>query len=105
DAKVILLEENYRSTEIILRAANQIIEKNIHRKEKNLFTKKKGGAKIGLYSAYDEIDEADFISKKSEELIASGVAPEEIAVRYRANFQSRVREEAFLMRGVRYQIC
>ncbi len=104
EAKVVLLEENYRSTEIILNAANLIIEKNIHRKDKKLFTNKKGGAKIGLYAAYDETDEADFISRKSAELIESGVAPKEIAVLYRANFQSRVLEEAFLMREVPYQI-
>ena len=104
EAKVILLEENYRSTEVILNAANMIIEKNIHRKDKKLFTSKKGGAKIGLYAAYDEQDEADFISRKSAELISEGVRPEEIAVLYRANFQSRVLEEAFLMREVPYQI-
>ncbi len=104
EAKIILLEENYRSTEIILNAANRIIQKNIHRKDKNLFTSKKGGAKIGLYSGYDEIDEADFISRKSSELILNGVPPEEIAVLYRANFQSRVLEEAFLMRDIPYQI-
>ncbi|HZS43250.1 MAG TPA: UvrD-helicase domain-containing protein [Candidatus Paceibacterota bacterium] len=104
EAKIILLEENYRSSEIILQAANKIIQKNVHRKEKNLFTRKKGGAKIGLYSAYDEIDEADFISRKSAELIEGGVAPEEIAVLYRANFQSRVLEEMFLMREIPYQI-
>jgi DNA helicase-2/ATP-dependent DNA helicase PcrA len=104
EAKVILLEENYRSTEIILNAANRIIEKNIHRKEKRLFTEKKGGPKIGLYAAYDEIDEAEFIARKSAELIEGGVAPEEIAVLYRANFQSRVLEESFLGHALPYQI-
>jgi len=104
EATVVLLEENYRSTANILTAANDIIKKNKIRKEKNLYTKKEGGEKIGLYGAYDENDEAFFVAGKAAELIERGVAPKDIAVLYRANFQSRVLEEAFLHRQIPYQV-
>lgn len=104
DAKSILLEQNYRSTQTILTAANSIIVKNKQRKEKNLFTKNEEGERIGLFQAYDEVDEAHFIAVKAKELIASGVSPREIAVLYRANFQSRAIEEAFLAHDVPYQV-
>jgi len=104
DAKIVMLEENYRSTANILAVANDIIKKNKVRVEKNLFTKKEGGEKIGLYSGYDEADEANFVARKSAELIKSGVEPKDIAVLYRANFQSRVLEEAFLYANVPYQV-
>jgi len=103
-ARVILLEENYRSTKTILAAANDIIRKNVRRKEKNLFTKNPEGEKISLYSSYDEIDEARFITQTSAELIKKGVSPNEIAVLYRANFQSRVIEEAMLAENLPYQV-
>ena len=101
---LVLLEENYRSTQTILAAANSVIEKNVKRKDKTLYTKNDEGERIGLYSAYGEDDEARFIVEKAEELIASGVAPREIAVLYRANFQSRALEQAFMYRGVPYQV-
>jgi len=104
NTKVILLEENYRSTANILTAANDIIKKNKERKEKNLFTKKKGGEKIGLFQSYDENEESSFVAQKSKELIKSGVSPKDIAVLYRANFQSRALEEAFLTQDVPYQV-
>ncbi len=104
DSKIILLEENYRSTNNILEAANEVIKKNVHRREKNLFTRKEGGEKISLYGAYDESDEADYIARTSGNLIEKGVSPDEIAVLYRANFQSRVIEEAFLSRSLPYQV-
>lgn len=104
EAKVILLEENYRSTQTILSAANQIIQKNIYRKEKTLFTKNGEGEKIGLAINFDETSEATFIAEKARELIRNGTEPREIAVLYRANFQSRVLEEAFLHKSVPYQI-
>lgn len=103
-ATVILLEENYRSTQVILSAANEIIAKNVHRREKNLFTKNGEGEKITLYNAYDEADEANFIGNTSRDLIRDGVAPEDIAVLYRANFQSRALEEAFLNKNIPYQL-
>lgn len=104
DAEVITLEENYRSTKNILEAANTVIEKNTIRRKKNLFTENASGEKIGLYQGLDEISEAEFIASKAEELIKNGSSPEEIAVLYRANFQSRVLEEAFLSRGLPYQL-
>jgi DNA helicase II / ATP-dependent DNA helicase PcrA len=74
------------------------------RRKKNLFTKNTEGERIGLYTAYDESDEAAFIAGKSAELIDAGVKPSEIAVLYRANFQSRVLEEAFLGKNLPYQV-
>ena len=104
DAKVVVLEENYRSTQVILAAANKVIQKNKQRREKNLFTKNAEGEKIGVFAAYDEGEEADFIAEKAGDLIRSGVSPREIAVLYRANFQSRVLEEAFLTHSLPYQV-
>jgi DNA helicase-2/ATP-dependent DNA helicase PcrA len=103
-AKVVLLEENYRSTQNILAVANSIIKKNTNRVEKNLFTKNIEGEKISLYAGYNEVGEAQYIANKSKELIASGVSPREIAVLYRANFQSRALEDAFLSKSVLYQV-
>jgi len=104
NTKTILLEENYRSTQTILTAANTIIEKNKKRFAKKLFTKNQDGAKIGLYAGLEEGDEARFIAQKAKETIEDGSKPDEIAVLYRANFQSRVLEEAFLRAGVPYQV-
>ncbi len=104
DAKVTILEENYRSTQTILTAANRVIQKNKNRREKNLFTKNDPGEPIGIFGGYDEAEEADFIAERSKELIRSGVPAKEIAVLYRANFQSRVLEEAFLAHDVQYQV-
>lgn len=103
-AKVILLEENYRSTQNILAVANSIIKKNTNRVEKNLFTKNSEGEKVSLYAGYNEAEEAHYIANKSKELIASGVSAREIAVLYRANFQSRALEDAFLTKSVPYQV-
>lgn len=103
-AKIILLEENYRSTQTILAAANQVIEKNKQRHEKKLFTQNKAGAKIGFYTGMEEGDEARFVAQKTKELIGEGTNPNEIAILYRANFQSRVLEEACLQENVPYQV-
>lgn len=104
EAQVILLQENYRSTQTILHAANTIIKKNKLRKEKELFTKNSIGEKVGLFEGIDENEEAEFIASKTENLIKGGIIPKEIAVLYRANFQSRVLEEAFLSKGIPYQL-
>jgi len=104
NAQVITLEENYRSTKTILEAANTVIEKNKIRRKKNLFTNKAKGDKIGLHGSLDEVGEGGFIAGKAQELIKNGVSPDEIAVLYRANFQSRVLEEAFMNLSVPYQI-
>jgi DNA helicase-2/ATP-dependent DNA helicase PcrA len=98
--KIILLEENYRSTKNILEAANEIIKKNKYRPDKNLFTKNKIGEKIGFYEALDENDEADFVATK----IATLSPLSEVAILYRANFQSRALEEAMLRHNIPYQV-
>ncbi|MFA6257127.1 MAG: UvrD-helicase domain-containing protein [Candidatus Paceibacterota bacterium] len=103
DATIIMLEENYRSTQNILEAANEIIKKNKMRPDRNLFTKNEAGGKIGLYEAIDEMDEADFVSTKILEIMDSSAAGE-IAVLYRANFQSRALEEAMLRYNIPYQV-
>jgi len=171
EAKIVMLEENYRSTQNILAAANEVIKKNKYRPERNLFTQNSVGEKIGLYEALDETDEADFVTAKILELRDSatssnfsslrpspdygvgtlgklkiersgtvkqggegfllrgvsqadglrGSAPRtrgdsdpaggesantfsEIAILYRANFQSRALEEAMLRHNIPYQV-
>jgi DNA helicase II / ATP-dependent DNA helicase PcrA len=104
NAEIVLLEKNYRSTRNILDAANTIIEKNQLRRKKNLTTSNKAGEKISLFQALDETDEAEFIAQRSRDFITAGLLPEEISVLYRANFQSRALEEAFLRADLPYQI-
>ncbi len=104
EAKVIVLEENYRSTSIILAAANAAIAKNLARKEKKLFTGREGGEKITLVLTPDERAEAELVVAQSQALMGGGVVAEEIAVLYRTNFQSRVIEEEFLRAGLPYQV-
>ncbi len=104
ETKVVLLEENYRSTQNILLAANNIIRKNTIRAEKNLFTKGEEGEPVSIAQCYDEKAEADFVARTCKEQIASGSNPAEIAVLYRANFQSRAVEDACLRAGVPYQV-
>lgn len=101
---MVTLEENYRSTQTILEVANHIIKKNKNRFEKNLFTKQGAGEQISLYQAFDENDEARFIANRAHDLIKNGTDPREIAVLYRANFQSRALEEAMLGKGLAYQV-
>ncbi len=103
-AKVVLLEENYRSTKAILAAANHLIGHNTNRPEKNLFTKNQDGEPLSLYIAGDGGDEAMFVARKIGELVAEGRAPQDFAVLYRANFQSRAIEEKLLDSGVPYQV-
>ena len=103
-AQTFFLEQNYRSTKTILAVADEIIQKNNFRIPKKLFTENKTGDKIGIFEARDETDEAQFIALRSKELIESGEGADEIAVLYRANFQSRALEESFLAFGVPYQM-
>ncbi len=103
-AKIILLEENYRSTKTILAAANEVIAKNVFRREKNLYTNNADGEQIGLYQAFDETDEAGFIARKIKEGIRDGMQPRDFCILYRANFQSRAIEEQLLHSGVDYQV-
>ncbi|MES2314624.1 MAG: UvrD-helicase domain-containing protein [Patescibacteria group bacterium] len=103
-AAVITLEKNYRSTKTILAAANNVIEKNVMRKKKTLYTDNDHGEKITLIVSYTENEEARAIADVARELIAKGTSPKEIAVLYRANFQSRALEEAFIKKNIPYQL-
>jgi DNA helicase-2/ATP-dependent DNA helicase PcrA len=102
--KTVILEENYRSTGNILALANTSIKKNTVRQEKNLFTSQGEGAPIELLTAWDEEGEAEWVAEKCKELIAVGESGNNIAVLYRANFQSRVLEEAFIRANVTYNL-
>ncbi len=104
DTTVITLEKNYRSTKTILAAANSVIEKNIMRKKKTLYTDNSDGEKIGLNASYTELDEARNIADTSRALIEKGTPARNIAVLYRANFQSRAIEEAFIKKNIPYQL-
>ena len=104
DAKVVKLEQNYRSTGNILDAANQVIAHNQGRKEKALWTQAGEGEKIALYHALDERDEAAFIAAMTRKLIAHGARAGDVAVLYRTNAQSRVLEEAFVRGGIPYHV-
>ncbi|MFM2424192.1 MAG: hypothetical protein RLZZ70_583 [Candidatus Parcubacteria bacterium] len=100
----VLLEENYRSTQTIIEASNQIIAKNKNRVAKEVFTNNDAGEKITLYSAMSGGEEAEYIARTAQSLINTGTKASSIAVLYRTNFQSRALEEAFLNYGVDYQM-
>jgi DNA helicase-2/ATP-dependent DNA helicase PcrA len=104
EATVVTLEKNYRSTKTILAVANGIIEKNKMRRKKNLYTENEHGEKVSLAVSYTEADEARNIADSTKELIENGVKPSEIAILYRANFQSRILEEYFLKKNIPYQM-
>jgi DNA helicase II / ATP-dependent DNA helicase PcrA len=102
--EMVLLEQNYRSTGNIIDAANIIINKNIFRTKKTLFTEKEKGETITQYVGLDEIDESNYVAKEIKNLISKGVEPRSIAVLYRANFQSRVLESTCLQQNIPYQV-
>ena len=104
DAKVVILDENYRSTKTILKAANNVIKHNKLRKEKNLWTENEDGNKITYYKAFDEKDESFYVIKEIKKLLDEGVNPNDICVLYRANAQSRGIEDAFLENNISYRI-
>ncbi len=117
-ATVVKLEQNYRSTQLILDAAHAVVSRNSARKDKKLWTENAGGRPIQRFEAYNEEEEAEWIARQVEELTggassiltrradedADRLAPREIAVMYRTNAQSRAIEEAFLRYGIRYQL-
>lgn len=104
-AHLIRLEQNYRSTGVILAAAQKVIERNRGRKGKRLWTERQGGAPIFLYRAENEEDEAHFIVEETSRLCErEGYSLSHIAVLYRTHAQSRVLEEAFLRHGVAYVV-
>ena len=104
DTTTIWLEENYRSSQTIIAASNDIINKNKNRVPKRVFTKNPEGDLITLYAAMNGSDEASYIARTAQQLIADGTPASDIAVLYRTNFQSRALEEAFLTSDVPYQL-
>ncbi|NVP00823.1 DNA helicase II [Photobacterium damselae subsp. damselae] len=104
DAKSIFLEQNYRSTGNILKAANELIANNNERMGKNLWTDGADGDRISLYSAFNELDEARFAVGKIKEWRDQGGTLDEVAFLYRSNAQSRVLEEALIQAGMPYRI-
>lgn len=102
--KVIILEENYRSTKNILNAANSVIKNNKQRKEKNLWTDNDTGEKIKYYRANDEKDEAYYVVKTIKKLIEAGNKRDDIAILYRTNAQSRNIEDALLRETIPYKV-
>jgi DNA helicase-2/ATP-dependent DNA helicase PcrA len=105
NARTILLEQNYRSTQTILRAANAVIAKNSDRRIKNLWTDSGDGARIVGYVADSEHDEAAFVARQIDTLgDECGVKPRDVAVFYRTNAQSRAIEEVFVRVGLPYKV-
>jgi DNA helicase-2/ATP-dependent DNA helicase PcrA len=105
DARTILLEQNYRSTQTILTAANAVIDQNPERKRKRLWSDAGAGEPIVGYVADNEHDEADWVAREVDRLRGEGVArPGDVAVFYRTNAQSRVFEEIFIRRGLPYKV-
>ncbi|MBI5753695.1 DNA helicase PcrA [Candidatus Peregrinibacteria bacterium] len=106
DVKAVVLEQNYRSTQIILDASNIVIQKNVKRKEKKLWTDREGGEKIRHWLADNERHEGEMIAGEIENLLVGSECPRynDFVVLYRTNAQSRVLEEVFLKYGIPYRI-
>ncbi|HVP44219.1 MAG TPA: UvrD-helicase domain-containing protein [Terriglobales bacterium] len=108
DAKIIRLEQNYRSTQTILSAASAVVAHNVQRKGKTLWTSREGGGKVGFYEAPDGENEALFVADHISKYVArahqEGVEQPRAAVLYRTNFQSRLVEEAMRRYGVKYHV-
>ncbi|MFN3585983.1 MAG: DNA helicase II [Moraxellaceae bacterium] len=104
EADIVRLEQNYRSTARILAAANAVIAHNSDRLGKELWTEGTEGAPIRLYTAFNDLDEAQYIVREIEQAVARGRARREIAVLYRSNAQSRVLEEALIRAQLPYRI-
>ncbi|MGZ8755899.1 MAG: UvrD-helicase domain-containing protein, partial [Acidimicrobiia bacterium] len=104
DARVVVLGQNYRSTEVILEAANSVIANNDERKPKHLWTDRGRGDLLTRYEAEDECDEAAFVAEQINALEDQGRSASDIAVFYRTNAQSRVLEEVFVRYGIPYAV-
>jgi len=104
DAKIIKLEENYRSTNNILNAANSVIKNNQERKDLKLWSQKGEGVKIKYLRSYDEKHEVTLVLSEIQKLLDEGYERSEIGVLYRTNAQSRVVEEQFLKKGIPYKV-
>src|SRR6188474_3824651 len=103
EAKTVKLERNYRSTQIILDAASAVISQNRNRKDKHLWTDRKGGERIVYFRGNDELEEADFITRTARTGLAEDVDAT-VAVLYRTNAQSRTIEDALMREGLAYKI-
>lgn len=104
NAKVIRLEQNYRSTKNILNAANAVIENNTERKGKTLWTDNQTGEKLSVHTAFSEQDEANFIAKKILDGVSAGHKFLDYAILYRMNSQSNILEKIFVKSGIPYRI-
>jgi len=104
DTKIVLLEQNYRSTQTILDAAHAVIAGSKERKKKSLWTEVGTGEQAVVYEAFDELDEATYVANEIAGLLESGHAHRDFAVMYRTNAQSRAIEEALIHAGIRYQL-
>jgi len=105
DAKVVLLEQNYRSTQTILDVANSVITNNRNRTPKRLHTDNAAGLPVHVREAYNEVEEAGFVIDEIQKLIGSkAFTPGDFAVTYRTNAQSRALEEACVLRGIKYKL-
>ncbi len=105
NATVVTLDQNYRSTQVILDAAHAVIRHNSERAAKKLWTERMGGEKVRIISVYDETEEAVAITSEIERLVQSGeMSYDDFAVLYRTNAQSRALEDVLLRRGIPYQL-
>lgn len=102
--EVVRLEQNYRSTAMILNAANGVIANNRDRLGKQLWTSGEDGEPISLYAAFNEVDEARFVAERIQHVVQQGLRRSEVAILYRSNAQSRVLEEAMLRASIPYRI-
>ena len=103
EARIVRLERNYRSTQVILDAASAVISQNRNRKEKRLYTDREGGARVLYYRAGDDLDEAEFIARASRDALRDDV-DNTVAILYRTNAQSRTLEDALRRSGTDYKI-
>jgi DNA helicase-2/ATP-dependent DNA helicase PcrA len=103
EARIVKLERNYRSTQIILDAASAVIGQNRNRKDKHLWTDRKGGNRIVYFRGGDELEEADFITRSARAALADDVDAI-VAVLYRTNAQSRTIEDALMREGIAYKV-
>src|SRR5207247_1463307 len=103
ETRIVKLERNYRSTQIILDAASAVISQNRNRKDKHLWTDRKGGARIVYFRGGDELEEADFITRTARVGLADDV-DSMVAVLYRTNAQSRTIEDALMREGIAYKV-
>jgi DNA helicase-2/ATP-dependent DNA helicase PcrA len=103
-ARVVVLDQNYRSTGSILEAANSVIKKNFVRREKNLWTSSEGGPPVNLLLARNDVEESEFVAGEIERLVSDDCDYGDISILYRMNALSRGYEQALLERGVPYRI-